>query len=169
MLRTLCWSIVAAAAACAGSSPEPAPAGPPQASVPIPEAPASDTPDTAGKFDAGEPQAEVRASGLRIVELEVGRGELAEPGQRVVIHYVGRLVDDSVFDSSRERGTPFEFGLGKGHVIKGFEEGVAGMRVGGKRRLIIPPELGYGESGSGAKIPPNSVLIFEVELLDVQL
>jgi len=108
------------------------------------------------------------ASGLRYVDLELGHGELAEPGHQVVIHYVGTLSDDSVFDSSRERGTPFEFGLGKSQVIRGFEEGVTGMRVGGKRRLLIPPDLGYGERGSPPKIPPNSLLIFEVELLDVK-
>jgi FKBP-type peptidyl-prolyl cis-trans isomerase len=107
-------------------------------------------------------------SGLRYAELAIGQGELAEPGRRVVIHYVGTLVDDSVFDSSRERGAPFEFALGKSQVIRGFEEGVTGMRVGGKRRLVIPPELGYGERGSPPKIPPSSVLIFEVELLDVK-
>ena len=90
--------------------------------------------------DPGEAERPTRqtASGLRYVDLQLGQGELAEPGRRVVIHYVGTLVDDSVFDSSRERGTPFEFGLGKNQVIRGFEEGVTGMRVGGKRRLDDP-------------------------------
>ncbi|MCK6537891.1 MAG: FKBP-type peptidyl-prolyl cis-trans isomerase [Polyangiaceae bacterium] len=83
---------------------------------------------------------------------------------RVRLHYVGTLEDGSVFDSSRQRGTPFEAQLGQGQLIKGFEEGIAGMRVGGLRRLIIPPELGYGERGTG-NIPPGSILIFEVELL----
>jgi peptidylprolyl isomerase len=106
-------------------------------------------------------------SGLRYVELEIGRGETAAPGRRVVVHYVGTLSDDTVFDSSRERNQPFEAELGKGHLIRGFEEGISGMRVGGKRRLLVPPELGYGERSVG-KIPANSLLIFEVELLDVR-
>ncbi|MCE7893505.1 MAG: FKBP-type peptidyl-prolyl cis-trans isomerase [Myxococcales bacterium] len=92
---------------------------------------------------------------------------MAEPGKRVRLHYVGTLEDGTVFDSTRERGTPFEAELGKGHLIKGFEEGVAGMKVGGVRRLTIPPELGYGERAM-AKIPANATLIFEVELLEVR-
>jgi FKBP-type peptidyl-prolyl cis-trans isomerase FkpA len=106
-------------------------------------------------------------SGLRIEEVRPGTGALAEPGHRVRMHYHGTLEDGTVFDSSRDRGVPFEFALGGGQVIKGFEEGVTGMRVGEVRRLTIPPELGYGATARGA-IPANATLIFEIELLEVQ-
>lgn len=108
------------------------------------------------------------ASGLRYRDDEVGDGPEARKGDRVVVHYVGTLEDGTQFDSSRNRGTPFEFRLGEGRVIQGWDEGVAGMRVGGRRTLIIPPELGYGSRGAGNAIPPNSTLVFEVELLEVK-
>jgi FKBP-type peptidyl-prolyl cis-trans isomerase len=108
------------------------------------------------------------ASGLGIEELKPGSGSVAQPGHEVSVHYTGTLTDGTVFDSSRQRNTPFKFGLGKGHVIKGFEEGVTGMHVGEVRRLTIPPELGYGAGGAGGKIPPNSTLVFEIELLEVR-
>lgn len=106
-------------------------------------------------------------SGLGIEEMKRGSGEVAAPGRKVSVHYRGTLTDGTVFDSSRERNSPFVFDLGKGHVIKGFEEGVTGMRVGEVRRLTIPPDLGYG-SGSPGKIPANATLIFEIELLEVK-
>ena len=98
----------------------------------------------------------------------MGRGDEATPGQTVVVHYRGTLEDGQQFDASYDRGTPFSFPLGAGRVIKGWDEGVAGMKVGGKRKLVIPSDLGYGSRGAGGVIPPNATLIFEVELLDVK-
>jgi FKBP-type peptidyl-prolyl cis-trans isomerase len=105
-------------------------------------------------------------NGLKYQDLKVGDGALAESGKTISVHYTGWLTDNTQFDSSVGRG-PFNFQLGSGNVIKGWDEGVKGMRVGGKRKLTIPPDMAYGASGSGP-IPPNSTLIFEVELLGVQ-
>ena len=106
-------------------------------------------------------------SGLTIEELVVGSGAAAASGQKVSVHYTGWLTSGAKFDSSKDRGDPFIFPLGKGHVIKGWDEGVQGMKVGGKRKLTIPPALGYGARGAGGVIPPNATLVFEVELLAV--
>lgn len=110
-----------------------------------------------------------------MVDHRIGTGTLAESGKTVVVHYTGWLFDSAApdnkgqkFDSSRDRGEPFGFPLGAGHVIKGWDQGVAGMRVGGQRTLTIPPELGYGARGAGGVIPPNATLIFDVELLGVE-
>src|SRR5262245_60021233 len=108
------------------------------------------------------------ASGLQIEELTVGGGNTATAGQKVSVHYTGWLTNGTKFDSCKDRGEPFVFPLGKGHVIRGWDEGVAGMKVGGKRKLTIPPTLGYGARGAGGVIPPNATLVFEVELLDVK-
>jgi FKBP-type peptidyl-prolyl cis-trans isomerase len=108
------------------------------------------------------------ASGLEYWDIKVGTGDTAAKGQQVRVHYTGWLTDGKKFDSSVDRGQPFVFPLGAGRVIKGWDEGVAGMKVGGKRQLRIPPELGYGASGAGGGlIPPNATLIFDVELLGV--
>ncbi|MBD5655226.1 MAG: FKBP-type peptidyl-prolyl cis-trans isomerase [Candidatus Eremiobacteraeota bacterium] len=103
--------------------------------------------------------------GLKYVDLVVGKGARPTKGQTVRVHYVGTLVDGTKFDSSRDRGQPFEFAIGTGGVIPGWDEGVATMRVGGRRKLIVPPALGYGAQGAGDKIPPNATLIFDIELL----
>src|SRR3954469_3271804 len=108
------------------------------------------------------------ASGLAIEDLVVGDGATATAGQQVSVHYTGWLQDGKKFDSSKDRGQPFMFSLGRGEVIRGWDEGVSGMKVGGKRKLTIPAELGYGSRGAGGVIPPNATLLFEVELLAVR-
>ena len=107
------------------------------------------------------------AAELEMETLTEGNGEIAEVGKRVSVHYEGRLEDGTVFDGSRPRGQTFSFTIGAGQVIQGWEQGVAGMKVGETRKLTIPPELGYGEAGAGGVIPPNATLVFEIELLDV--
>jgi FKBP-type peptidyl-prolyl cis-trans isomerase FkpA len=113
------------------------------------------------------------ASGLQYEEINVGAGDEAKAGSHVTVHYTGWLQNadgtaGSKFDSSKDRNDPFAFPLGAGHVIKGWDEGVQGMKVGGKRTLLIPPDLGYGAYGAGGVIPPNATLVFEVELLGVE-
>jgi peptidylprolyl isomerase len=111
-------------------------------------------------------------SGLKVTDSKVGTGPEPKSGQTVVVHYTGWLYENGAkgqkFDSSLDRGEPFEFPIGQGQVIAGWDEGVATMKVGGKRTLIIPPALGYGAQGAGGVIPPNATLIFDVELLDVK-
>jgi len=104
-------------------------------------------------------------SGLKFEDTTVGEGEVASKGQTVSVHYTGWLENGTKFDSSKDRNDPFEFKLGAGQVIRGWDEGVAGMKVGGVRRLTIPPQLGYGDRGAGGVIPPKATLVFEVELL----
>jgi FKBP-type peptidyl-prolyl cis-trans isomerase FkpA len=111
------------------------------------------------------------SSGLQFEDTVDGSGDLAEAGQHVTVHYTGWLYSNGVkgnkFDSSKDRGDPFKFYLSQGQVIRGWDEGVVGMRVGGTRVLVIPPDLGYGAQGAGGVIPPNATLMFEVELLDI--
>ena len=107
-------------------------------------------------------------SGLKYVDLVEGTGASPEPGQSVTVHYTGTLEDGNKFDSSVDRGQPFVFQIGMGRVIKGWDEGVMTMKIGGKRKLIIPASLGYGARGAGGVIPPNATLICEVELLGVK-
>jgi FKBP-type peptidyl-prolyl cis-trans isomerase len=131
---------------------------PPQAQAPNPP-PAANS--TTGGFVT-------TPSGLKYIDTKEGVGPTPKTGQRVMVHYTGTLKDGTKFDSSVDRGQPFQFIIGVGQVIKGWDEGVSTMKVGGKRTLIIPPELGYGERGAGNVIPPNAELHFEVELLGVQ-
>ncbi|MBS0184821.1 MAG: FKBP-type peptidyl-prolyl cis-trans isomerase [Proteobacteria bacterium] len=107
-------------------------------------------------------------SGLKYHDDVIGTGPSPKPGQEVTVHYTGTLLNGQKFDSSVDRGQPFNFQIGVGQVIRGWDEGVGSMKVGGKRRLIIPPELGYGTRGAGGVIPPNATLVFEVELLGVK-
>ncbi len=108
------------------------------------------------------------SSGLQYADLVVGKGREAHAGETATVHYTGMLVDGTKFDSSKDRNQPFSFRLGAGRVIRGWDEGVEGMKIGGTRKLVIPPELGYGARGAGSTIPPNATLIFQVELLDLR-
>jgi FKBP-type peptidyl-prolyl cis-trans isomerase len=107
-------------------------------------------------------------SELIIEDLTIGSGDEAVAGKSVIVHYTGWLTNGSKFDSSKDRNDPFDFRLGAGQVIRGWDQGVAGMKVGGKRKLTIPPEMAYGSRGAGGVIPPNATLVFEVELLAVR-
>ncbi len=120
------------------------------------------------KAKAKEEEVITTASGLKYVDLKVGEGKTPVKGNVVVVHYTGTLENGKKFDSSVDRGKPFEFPIGVGRVIRGWDEGVMTMQVGGKRKLIIPPELGYGEGGYPPVIPANATLIFEVELLEIK-
>ena len=108
------------------------------------------------------------ASGLEYDDIKEGDGASPKHGQTAIVHYVGTLTDGKKFDSSRDRGATFEFPVGLGRVIKGWDEGVASMKVGGIRKLTVPPELGYGPRGAGGVIPPNATLVFEVELIGIK-
>jgi peptidylprolyl isomerase len=134
----------------------------PIAQVPI--APDTETPDVTPE---SAPTVITTDSGLQYVDIEEGTGATPQSGQTVVVHYTGTLQDGTKFDSSRDRDRPFSFRLGAGQVIRGWDEGISTMKVGGRRQLIIPPELGYGARGAGGVIPPNATLIFDVELLRI--
>jgi FKBP-type peptidyl-prolyl cis-trans isomerase len=151
LVLVLALSVAALASGCAKepevAEPAPAPAPEPQPTAPEP--------------------APINATELVIEDLAVGDGAEAKSGTIVSVHYTGWLTDGTKFDSS-VGGQPFKFALGAGQVIPGWDQGVAGMKVGGKRKLTIPPDLGYGPAGAGGVIPPNATLVFEVELLEVQ-
>lgn len=118
---------------------------------------------------AGEAPAPAEAATeLKVEDVQVGSGEEAVEGKEVKVHYTGTLTDGKKFDSSLDRNEPFSFRLGAGMVIPGWEQGIKGMKVGGKRKLTVPPQLGYGERGAGGVIPPNATLLFDVELLEVK-
>lgn len=128
----------------------------------------SSSEETNNQPEQKEETAPMPSETLQIEDIIVGEGKEATAGKLISVHYTGTLLDGTKFDSSLDRGEPFEFVLGTGQVIQGWDQGFNGMKVGGKRKLIIPPELGYGDRGAGASIPPNSTLVFEVELLDVK-
>ena len=125
-------------------------------------------PESEGEPPSATGESTVTDSGLEYIDIEVGSGESPQTGQTVSVHYTGWLADGTKFDSSVDRGQPFSFTIGTGQVITGWDEGVATMKVGGKRRLIIPPELGYGASGYPPVIPANAELTFDVELLEIR-
>lgn len=130
--------------------------------------PSLDTPMTENAENAENAENTVTTdSGLQYIDLVEGTGAIPQTGQTVQVHYTGTLEDGTKFDSSRDRNRPFSFRIGVGQVIRGWDEGVASMRVGGRRQLIIPPDLGYGARGAGGVIPPNATLIFDVELLRI--
>ncbi len=132
------------------------------------ETPVAAAPKAGGKKAKFSSKTVTTASGLKYQVLKKGKGPVAQAGQTVSVHYTGWLTNGTKFDSSVDRGQPFEFNLGAGQVIKGWDEGVAGMKVEEKRKLTIPSELGYGEHGAGNVIPPNATLIFDVELLGIK-
>ena len=129
-------------------------------------------PESAPTTTSGESEGEERTlpGGIQVIDIKVGNGAMAEPGRIVAMHYTGWLTDGTKFDSSLDRGTPLTFPLGANppRVIRGWEEGLKGMRVGGKRKLTIPPDMAYGERGFPPVIPPNATLVFEVELVDMK-
>lgn len=132
-------------------------------------APATTSAPSAASAPATAANTKTLPGGLKVEDVTVGTGAEAVAGKTVVVHYTGTLTDGKKFDSSRDRNEPFSFPLGAGRVIKGWDEGVAGMKVGGKRKLTIPSELGYGATGTpGGPIPPNATLLFDVELIEVK-
>lgn len=135
----------------------------------VPENLDNSTPMPTSKSEEPQTQGWIKLpSGLQIQDVVVGYGQEAHEGDVVAAHYIGKLEDGTKFDSSYDKGEPFAFALGGGMVIKGWDIGLVGMKVGGKRKLIIPPELGYGSRGAGGVIPPNATLHFEIELVAVQ-
>jgi len=137
-------------------------------SRPVVPVPSSETTAAPVRSAAAASASAAAPAGLVKEDIKVGKGPEAKSGDRVSVHYTGTLLDGTKFDSSRDRGEPFEFALGAGQVIKGWDLGVAGMKKGGKRKLTIPGDLAYGKQGSPPKIPPDATLVFDVELLDIK-
>ncbi|CAN5501767.1 hypothetical protein BH09MYX1_BH09MYX1_23000 [soil metagenome] len=159
--------LAAAFLVSASCTPAEVPVAAPSETTPLPSLPSAVAPAQTEAPQVAPPLT-VLPSGLQIEVLRAGHGALATRGRTVVVHYVGTLSDGKQFDSSRKRGTPFSFILGSGQVIKGWDQGVEGMREGESRRLTIPPDLGYGANGHPQLIQANSTLIFEVELIEVR-
>ncbi|MFN8445454.1 MAG: FKBP-type peptidyl-prolyl cis-trans isomerase [Caldilineaceae bacterium] len=190
MLKRVSWSLVGVLiaitllfAACGGEQPTPTPEPPAVEATATPGAaePTATTPAEPAAITAAEPVTDElpstlptvegtstkTASGLEIIEIVAGTGESPKPGEVVSVHYTGTLTNGAVFDSSYLRGEPISFPIGQGAVIPGWDEGISKLKVGGKARLIIPPELGYGANGAGGVIPPNATLVFDVELVKI--
>jgi FKBP-type peptidyl-prolyl cis-trans isomerase len=160
-------ALAASLVACAGEpAPEPEDAAVPAETVAPAPAPLATT--YAPELNVNLDGMEETESGLRYEVLKEGTGAVVRPGQTAVVHYTGWLPGGTKFDSSRDRGEPFGFPVGAGQVIQGWDEGVAGMAIGEERKLVIPPALGYGPAGAGDVIPPNSTLVFDVELLEIE-
>ena len=153
------------------ASPAPEATATPEASPAAPPAPGAmgpPGPSGAGAQSGGSGKTVTTASGLKYQEIKVGTGATAVAGKHVSVHYTGTLTDGTKFDSSRDRGTPIDFPLGAGQVIQGWDEGISGMKVGGRRKLTIPPAIAYGPEGRPPVIPPNATLLFDVELMGVE-
>jgi FKBP-type peptidyl-prolyl cis-trans isomerase len=146
----------------AGRSSQATPSGAPSSAQPSQSGVSGESTPAASNGDVEKPAALVTSDEV------VGKGPSAKSGDRVTVHYTGWLVDGTKFDSSKDRHQPFSFALGAGKVIPGWDQGVAGMKVGGKRKLTVPPDMGYGARGAGGVIPPNATLVFEVELLKIE-
>jgi len=166
--RASAWALMVAILAlvliaCGPSEPRESDATEGTTEAPVVESPATD----ATEVETGNAAVEAVVGELQYIEREVGTGAMPEAGDRVFVHYTGTLEDGTVFDTSANRGVPFDFVLGRGEVIAGWDQGIAMMKEGGKATLIIPPNLGYGTAGAGSSIPPNATLTFEVELVSV--
>jgi FKBP-type peptidyl-prolyl cis-trans isomerase len=161
-------TLAVAFAGCTKNEETPPAASTPAAAATTPVASPAPSGSPAASAAGAPTMAQANATELKIEDTKEGTGEVAKAGQTVTVHYTGTLTDGKKFDSSVDRGQPFVFHLGAGEVIKGWDQGIVGMKVGGKRKLTIPPQLGYGERGAGAVIPPNSTLLFDVELLAVK-
>lgn len=161
-------ALAAALVACADEAPEPEDTAELAEAIAPAPAPASLATTYAPELNVNLDGMEETESGLRYEVLKAGTGAVVQPGQTAVVHYTGWLPDGTKFDSSRDRGEPFGFPVGAGQVIQGWDEGVVGMAIGEERKLVIPPDLGYGPAGAGGVIPPNATLVFDVELLEIE-
>ncbi len=169
MHKMFCLSLLGLLWGCSPTAPPTATTTPAQPATSVPVASATPEPRVSATPEPKPLGPEVKSkTGLRYLVFKKGTGAVAKKGSRVYVHYTGTLENGRKFDSSRDRGVPIDFMLGSGQVIQGWDEGLEGMKVGERRKLIIPPKLGYGEQGFGQLIPPNSTLLFDVELVKVE-